>query len=671
MAYIKSIVVLTEILVFIFCIKIHLWERGYGISEALCFSILLCLSFYSVTIQLFLLLGIAKLFFLTDLAVLLFCMHTLSSKGKARARVMKRVKEFTKGHREYLLFFAPVYIYLFAQALLLPPQNFDSMTYNLSRVLMMIEENRLFPLNHSTQRQVAFPPGFDVLHFLFLRFHSDLFLPLFSFLSYAAVVSGIYALTGKIRELRNRPLLPLAVALIVSALKLLTLQATTTKNDIGTAAAAVAAMVACRKAVEERDVRSFPILFTALVAGMSFKGYFAGFALPFIILSIPLFIGAGSKQKAVPSSPRLRLLMVLPISGLLLLLVFFAHNILNFGGPFGDREFVRLHTNPDGLLGGMLNAGRYIAQSLEFPTFLGGNILDQLHAGLPGKLPTLGALGQVRLSSFRMPAENVSWAGPIGFFIILPALLFAPMRARGFIRLSALSAWCFFFMICCKLTWTQWSSRFFCLFFASGGIATGFLIRNFSLGAIRSLLLISFTVLLFSTLFNVSKPFFNMREIGYLVHTRIAPVGSFWEKSKPGFRYPGPLLFNWFQRVTDRTAHYNDYFEFDVVETYRSLIPENASVLILAGNDTWVFPFLLHGKKLRKVVASPERIVMCGKTLDMNNESHRRIVYDSFDYMILAGVPGYEELVPRKPLFAHHARNRGDAAFYLFRLSHP
>jgi len=93
-----------------------------------------------------------------------------------------------KRHKLIFSILTSVFIYLFLQALLLPPSNFDSMVYNHAGVLLFKIEGDLFLDNYMNFTQVAFPIGYDILSFLFLRYHTDYGLAVFSFLSYTVIV---------------------------------------------------------------------------------------------------------------------------------------------------------------------------------------------------------------------------------------------------------------------------------------------------------------------------------------------------------------------------------------------------------------------------------------------------------------------------------------------------
>ena len=87
--------------------------------------------------------------------------------------------------------------YLLALAWLVPPANWDSMTYNLARVLLFEEQRTLLLHSITTLRQAVFPLGSDILAYLMLRLGSDYGVGLFSWLSWLAIVSGTYTLARR------------------------------------------------------------------------------------------------------------------------------------------------------------------------------------------------------------------------------------------------------------------------------------------------------------------------------------------------------------------------------------------------------------------------------------------------------------------------------------------
>ena len=89
---------------------------------------------------------------------------------------------------------APAWAYLAAAAVFIPESNFDSMRYNLARVLLFEQEGTLLLPYVSDWSQVVFPVGGDLLRHYVLRFGTDFGLALFNVAALVAMATGSYAL---------------------------------------------------------------------------------------------------------------------------------------------------------------------------------------------------------------------------------------------------------------------------------------------------------------------------------------------------------------------------------------------------------------------------------------------------------------------------------------------
>lgn len=107
------------------------------------------------------------------------------------------VRQFIGAHPVLASSLAAAWVYLGLQAVILPPANYASMTYNLARVLLFEQDGSLFPSSWTTTRQFMHPVGSDILAHLFLRFGTDYGVGVFSFLAYPVIGFGTYALTKR------------------------------------------------------------------------------------------------------------------------------------------------------------------------------------------------------------------------------------------------------------------------------------------------------------------------------------------------------------------------------------------------------------------------------------------------------------------------------------------
>jgi hypothetical protein len=125
-------------------------------------------------------------------------------------------------------------------AVSVPPNNWDGMTYHLSRAAAWLQHGSLGRITAHTQRENAFPPNAEIqVLFTFVFAHGDRFAALPQFFAQLALIAGIF---GTARRLGfDRPASVFA-ALMFTTLSEVALQATTVQNDLVVSACVVAAV---------------------------------------------------------------------------------------------------------------------------------------------------------------------------------------------------------------------------------------------------------------------------------------------------------------------------------------------------------------------------------------------------------------------------------------------
>lgn len=196
-----------------------------------------------------------------------------------------------------------------------PPNNWDSMTYHLSRAAYWRQWHSLahFPTNN--WRQDAFPGNAEVLLLVTLLVaHSAKLAFLVQYTSYLAAIGAVYGLS---RQLRLGRTFAFVAAGAFATMPEVVLQSMSTQNDL-----TVAAFVACSvfffiDAVQEHNLSSMVLMAAALGLAIGTK--------PTAILAMPgLLAGAAvilwSRRQALQRSRR----GLLAITGALLVAVFTA-----------------------------------------------------------------------------------------------------------------------------------------------------------------------------------------------------------------------------------------------------------------------------------------------------------------------------------------------------------
>jgi len=158
-----------------------------------------------------------------------------------------------------------------------PPNNFDSMTYHLSRAAAWYQDGGIHFLNAHTARENLLPPNSELgILFTFVFLGRDTFAAAPQFLAELAVLAAIYGCARRLLFPRSGALF---AALTTATLTEFALQSVTTQNDLVTAA-----FVSCGAFfLLGRSRRELPLAALALGLALGTKTT-AAFALPALVL---------------------------------------------------------------------------------------------------------------------------------------------------------------------------------------------------------------------------------------------------------------------------------------------------------------------------------------------------------------------------------------------------
>jgi len=638
-----SSAILLELCICIIGLFSILRKKISSTSESYCYSVILILALYSVSIQISFLVKLQALYYLFDVCITAFFVIQIWLNRQTLSETISDVVEFLKRSNKVVCFCLILVLnYLFFQVLLLPPSNWDSMTYHLARVLMALQEGSIFLKNFTHYPQVTYPWGYDILSFLFLRFYSDFGLAIFSFLSYTVIIVGTYSLVNKVFQ---NPDLSLTVSFVIASLKGVVLQATTTKNDIPAAAIVVVCFLAAYGVYRYLRGVYLYIIIVSLLFGLTVKNYFLNFALPFLFF-FSLFLLKQHSFKSLFTGCKLKqylgIHLVLPLGLFLCLTLFWVDNFDTYGHVLGDSSFTQGHLNQNGGLGGLANAVRFVLRAVDIPVELCGNVLTKVHNNILGEYQTIATrnpnIWPPILEGNLKAEEDSSWYGPLGMLLVIPAILCSLLMGKGFVRIVSLSLLAFCCISLYEVVWMPWNGRFFSLFFAGSGVCIAFVLTRFLQEKwLRFLIaLLALFTLLHAVLFNVNKPFLHQRKFSlFLQKLTILDTDYLAEQ----FRHPGTLFLPWLKHVAKRNFYAeNHYRNKGLIRMYADTLKPGKRVLIVGRTDSWVFPFLLAGPNVDITVSGPERIFVEGRVYNINNRDDYRRIKDLFDYLLILEV---------------------------------
>ncbi len=589
MDFLLSLFVFLEIVLFLTALSGYFSSKGIEFPDSFVYSVPIVIAVYSVLIQGFFILGIWRYFWVIDIIVVGASIYGTIKYWSELKRIYESILKVSGDYKLYFVFFAVLLTYLFIQAFLVPNYNSDAMSYNLARVLMFQNEGSLFLENYTTLRQVIFPWGYDILHFLFLRFYSDFGLASFGFICYTTIILGTYSI---VRNVFADKKYALFTAFIVGSFSQLILQATNVKNDIPLATLTVAMILAFLNFSKDKKVEGVLVIIISAIFGLSIKSYFPAFALPFVIAFFFFVIYYDGKEggflRVLKFLKNYKFQLSLIVGIVASLVVYYYYNYSTFGGLTGPEEYLKNNVNTDGITGGVVNFGRYVIQLFNLPNeFFGKQISDFFNARLFGDLKNINANQPFGippiLSARAIPSEEHTFYGVIGNLLIFPALIYSLIKGDGRIRIIAISLLILFIGLCFAIKWDSARARFMIAFFAGSGVCFALLLRKiylkrgFLLKAVTIIAAVNMSFVLF---FNAHKPAPFVNDIDKLV-IKTFDIDVKYEKEG-----------SWISWIFDRDYNFEYYFGDGVFEKYEESVGEESNILLLSGNCGKIFPFM-------------------------------------------------------------------------------
>lgn len=252
-----------------------------------------------------------------------------------------------------------------ATALIAPPNNWDSMTYHMPRVMHWLQNQRVAPYPTSILRQISFPPGNAALiSHLQLLSGGDYWANLVQWLAF---VGGLVTITRLTQHLIPPPYHPWLGAALYLSIPMAVMQATTTQNDLLTAfwISAYAFFILVPATYRRRD-----LFWIAASLGLAIAtkptAFIYGFPLGLVFAVKLLFGPADPDQASRPSWPQRFGQGVLVLVGALGLSIgTFIRNYRLFGTALGGDHGTRV---VDPSLKAMLsNVTKTLFINLPFP----------------------------------------------------------------------------------------------------------------------------------------------------------------------------------------------------------------------------------------------------------------------------------------------------------------
>ena len=589
--------------IFLFCCggMIFAYSPTRKISESLSLGIVLSLILISLIFQVAFLLEYPNLAIIVEIVLALLAIRYIIKNRTILTKALNSIYQFILNHKIVAGIVIICWIYLFLLVAIIPPSNWDSMAYNLARVYLFQQENSLFLENFTTLRQNMFVVGADILNHGFLRLGQDYGVGIFSWLAYISVGLGTYGLARNFTS----PQVSIATTLTIISLTEFCFQATSTKNDIFTAASAMFCFIVADRLLAKPNIKNIGMLLLGLAYGFSAKTTFLAFLAPFGVgFSAIAIIKIGWKKlyKIIINNWLYFIVLTAPILVISQSWLFF-NNAVTTGDATGGEtiKIVREVSVVDGVVGGVANLVRYFFQSIHFFPLdylakgrLGFNLgehLTDIYNQIFQPLFGNSGMGYINNNPYSyklkvLPHEDFAWYGSLAFVIVIPAILYSLFKGNYWLKIQSLSLLGFIGIVSYKLVWTPWSNRYVTLFFAASGACVAFFLqqipKKYRSKILNGIITVALIMLVSACVLNVSKPL-----SGLSIKEFFKP--NIWSKTDLG---------------RDRLYYARKNYGDNRVEQFRDLVVPNSKVALVAGEKSWIYHFYLVSPQVEIVPTS-------------------------------------------------------------------
>jgi len=480
-------------------------RRGNTFAEAAAYAIMTSLMVLSCLFQTAFLMGMPALSMIAETGVSIGAVVIIiRSLGDLR-RDGKIVRTFFLHHRAACSILSLVWAFLAIQAFAFPPGGIPWKA--LWPVLGFQKYGTFFATGYYSPTSWLIPVNSLILPHLFLRFNTGTGVGIFGFFAFLSIGFSTYALCRRY----SWPPTAITITMVVLSMPRLVYHATTPGMEIVPAAAGLFCLLALYRAVEQPNLGDLLLLLSGILFAIS--GDRLCLVFPSILVGLSCLVlsrrhGVRAWWQMIRSQWRVSLLAIPP------LVIFsqgwlFVFNSMN-GGPWVGSGVSGFSMNTDGIQGSLANLFRYLLESAHLTQpveILGQKLLGFSLTGLINQ--GSDKLGEALLGGFGAaapfsvswaPEAAVSWFGPLGFLLILPALFFAMLRGPRRLRAVALAMVGYGYLITLIPAWIPGNVRYFTVFYVCCGFMGAFFLPpwRFSRRGKRGLQMVSALLLIYS-----------------------------------------------------------------------------------------------------------------------------------------------------------------------------
>lgn len=541
----------------------------------------------------------------------------------SQQRIISYIKEFNLRRLDWILIISILFIFIITlfTALKVPPNNWDSMTYHMSRAAYWYQYGTIDHFFTINARQTTSPIVAETgILWTMLFAKTDSFA---NMIQWSSLIASSVALYGVCSMFDFSRRISLMTTLTYISLPMVILQASTTQNDLVTAAFIMIAIYFTYAGLRTNVQYLSYLLLAGLSLGLAIgaKGY-ALFMLPglfIFILSLILKFEITEKKEKIISIAWVYLL------GILLFSTYnWIENIQNYGSIFGGASTGAMVVNPN-LETFILNSLHMWASFFDLPiTYFQTvlfNIVELIHSsiGIDISPERITKGGEYTISQVMIHHDS-AYFGPLGFFLVWPSIigviaftLIKKFRKQQIndrlynVAMMSFVAFSFFMIIGFLIKWSPWRGRYMISFIITGLPSVAYVYHSILQSSqLTRRIFTSFIVvaILFTSFFclflNYSAPIIP---IGYdkssysINDIEILPV-------TPKIQMERSILK---MNETDlRFINYpSSHLTFELVN---QRIPHDGRLGLMIGGDDWDYPLFGEGFE-REIIQIPVEIL--------------------------------------------------------------
>ena len=242
--------------------------------------------------------------------------------------------------------------FLFFLAVYAPPNNWDSMTYHLPRLMHWIQNQSIAHYGTQIDRQLKFPPlaEYHILHLQLLS-GADRFSNCVQWLAFVGNLFLVYTIT---LHLTGNKIVSVFSQIIAATIPMHILQATSTQNDAFASFWLLLSLYSLIEFIKEGDKDTsfhywlFPI---SIFLGIASKGTLYLLLIPLVIIFAILFIKRSKKTKRLVSYTCIIILSFIFLNG-----PHFLRNYQSFQTALGPSKEMNEAFAPKAILGNIIKA---------------------------------------------------------------------------------------------------------------------------------------------------------------------------------------------------------------------------------------------------------------------------------------------------------------------------